>query len=260
MRPPFVSYSMGSINMKVTSQVLNRQPSYRSLLDATRWELDKNPVTRDWKQQQNSRLMPEFNRLAIAHEHCISHMYGSLYVRVFHPIMDFSPEDVKKQLDQLAELFPIWNVECIKAMARISTCYDYGLASLRVVTTAGVNFLTDAWQGTQNLSTLRYHGIGSGTNAEATGDTALQTEFTTQLTPASTRATGTLTEGASANIFRTVGSNVVNSSVTAAEHGIFNQAATGGGTLWDRSQFTGVGLVNGNTFQTTYDLTTAAGG
>jgi len=247
--------------MNVKTQVFNRPPSYLGLIESTRWEVDTDLVTRDWKQRNYEKLAPEFAKLDIAYGNRIQHMYGSLYLRVFEPIKDFHPSEVKKLADELALVFDgAWNLECVKAMSRIAKIRDYGLASLRVVTTAGVNFLTDAWQGTQNLSTLRYHGIGSGTNAEATGDTALQTEFTTQLTPASTRATGTLTEGASANIFRTVGSNVVNSSVTAAEHGIFNQAATGGGTLWDRSQFTGVGLVNGNTFQTTYDLTTAAGG
>lgn len=247
--------------MPLTSKVLDRPPSYRELLDMTRWELDPDPITRVWKQEVSPRLQGEFGRLAVAHEYNITHMYSSLYIRVFAPLGSNNPDDVLKLANQLADIFNgQWTPECQAAMSEIARVYDYGLASLRVVTTAGVNFLTDAWQGTQNLSTLRYHGIGTGTNAESTGDIALQTELTTQITPASTRATGTLTEGASANIFRTVGSNVVNTSVTVAEHGIFNQAATGGGTLWDRSQFAGVGLVNGNTFQTTYDLTTAAGG
>ncbi len=247
--------------MNVKTKVLNHPPSYRELIESTRWDNDVDLVTRDWKQRNYGKLAPEFAKLDIAYGNRIQHMYGSLSIRVFEPIADYHPSEVKKLADELAVVFDgKWNEECFKAMSRIAKIRDYGLASLRVVTTAGVNFLTDAWQGTANLSTLRFHGIGSGTNAEAVGDTALQTEFTTQLTPASTRATGTLTEGASANIFRTVGSNVVNTTVTAAEHGIFSVAATGSGTLWDRSQFTGVGLVNGNTFQTTYDLTTAAGG
>lgn len=136
---------------------------------------------------------------------------------------------------------------------------ELGLASMRVVTTAGVNFLVDAMQGTVEPEILRYHGIGTGTNAEASGDTALQTESTTALNPDSTRATGTLTEGASANIFRTVGTVTVDASVACTEHGIFSQAATGGGTLLDRSVFSVVNLASGDSLQPTYDFTITAG-
>lgn len=137
---------------------------------------------------------------------------------------------------------------------------ELGLASMRVVTTAGVNFLVDALQGTVEPEVLRFHGIGTGTNAEASGDTALQTESTTALNPDSTRATGTLAEGASANIFRTVGTVTVDAAVACTEHGILSQAATGGGTLLDRSVFSVVNLANGDSLQATYDFTLNAGG
>ncbi len=136
---------------------------------------------------------------------------------------------------------------------------ELGLASMRVVTTAGVNFLVDAFQNTTELENLKYHGIGVGTNAEAAGDTALQTESTTALNPDSTRATGTTTEGASANIYRTVGTNTVDASVACTEHGVFSQAATGGGTLWDRSVFSVVNLASGDSLQSTYDGTFPSG-
>jgi hypothetical protein len=138
---------------------------------------------------------------------------------------------------------------------------DYGLVSMRVVTTTGVNFLVDALQNLTEPENLKFHGIGTGTNAEAVGDTALQTELTTEYNPNSTRATGTLTEGASANIFRTVGTNTLDSGTPAVtEHGILSQAATGGGTLLDRSVFSAINLVgaNGDSLQSTYDLTLAA--
>ena len=139
----------------------------------------------------------------------------------------------------------------------------FGLASLRVVTTAGVNFLTDAMQGITEPEILKFHGIGTGTTAEAVGDTALVTELTTEYNPNSTRATGSLTEGAGANIFRTIGTNTLDSGTPAVtEHGIFSQAATGGGTLLDRSVFTAINLNggNGDGLQTTYDLTFPSGG
>lgn len=136
---------------------------------------------------------------------------------------------------------------------------ELGLASMRVVTTAGVNFLVDALQNIVEPEILKFHGIGTGTNSEASGDTALQTESTTALNPDSTRATGSLTEGASANIFRTVGTNTVDASVACTEHGILSQAATGGGTLLDRSVFSVVNLASGDSLQSTYDFTITAG-
>lgn len=135
---------------------------------------------------------------------------------------------------------------------------ELGLASMRVVTNAGVAFLVDALQGTVEPEILRYHGIGTGTNAEAAADTALQTESTTALSTDNTRATGSLTE-ASANVFRTVGTVTVDASVACTEHGVFSQAATGGGTLLDRSVFSVVNLASGDSLQPTYDFTITAG-
>lgn len=136
----------------------------------------------------------------------------------------------------------------------------FGLASIRVITNAGVAFAVDAFQNLTELELFRYHGVGTGSTAEAAGDTALVTELTTQYNPDNTRATGSLTEGASANIFRTIGTNAFDASAALREHGILSQAATGGGTLWDRSVFSDINVVSGDSLQTTYDLTLSAGG
>jgi hypothetical protein len=135
---------------------------------------------------------------------------------------------------------------------------DLGLASLRVVTTAGVGYIVDAFQNITEVENLKYHGIGTGNTAEASADTALVTESTTALNPDSTRATGSTTEGAS-NIYRTVGTLTADATIAAVEHGIFSQAATGGGTLLDRSVFSTVTLASGDSLQSTYDLTFTAG-
>lgn len=135
---------------------------------------------------------------------------------------------------------------------------DYGLASLRVVTNAGVGFIVDAFQGSTELENMRYHGVGTGNTAEAAGDTALVAESTTILDPNSTRATGTLAEAAS-NIFRTVGAVAFDGSGAIVEHGIFSQAATGGGVLLDRSVFSALNVISGDGITFTYDLTLAAG-
>lgn len=136
---------------------------------------------------------------------------------------------------------------------------DYGVVSYRVVTDAGVAFLVADWNANgQDISTMNFHGIGTGATAEAAGDTALVTESTTALNPDSTRATGTRSQPA-ANQYRTVGTLTADASIACTEHGIFSQAATGGGTLWDRSVFSTVNLASGDSLQSTYTCTVNSG-
>ena len=137
---------------------------------------------------------------------------------------------------------------------------DHGLLSEKVITTTGVGFLVDAWQNSVELENMKYHGVGTGTNTEAAAETALATESTTALNPDSTRATGSLTEGASGNIFRSVGTPAFDATAAIIEHGLFSQAATGGGVMWDRSQFSAINVVSGDSIQFTYDMTASAGG
>lgn len=138
-----------------------------------------------------------------------------------------------------------------------------GLASLRVVTDDGVAAIVDAFQNTVEVENFKFHGFGTGTGNEAAGDTALGTELTTEYATDNVRPTGSQTEGATANIYRTVGTLSPDSGGTLAitEHGIFSQAATGGGILLDRSKFAAVNLVAGaDSLQATYDLTFTSGG
>lgn len=143
---------------------------------------------------------------------------------------------------------------------------DYGLISLRVVTTAGVNAIVTNFNTASpsvSVFAFKFHGFGTGTTAEATGDTALVTELTTEYATASTRPTGTQTTGATSNVYRTVAtlSPGGSGSLAITEHGIFHQAATGGGTLLDRTVFSAVNLTRGSdSLQVTYDLTFTAGG
>ena len=139
---------------------------------------------------------------------------------------------------------------------------DYGIVSRRVVTTVAVNAIVDAFGNTFEPETWDFHGIGTGVAAEAIGDTTLGTELTTQYNPDNTRATGAPSEP-SANVYRTVGTNTLDSGTPAVtEHGVFPQAATGGGILLDRSVFAAINLngANGDGLQSTYDITFTAGG
>lgn len=137
---------------------------------------------------------------------------------------------------------------------------DYGLASMRVVTTAGMNYLVGTFGGTGATTNLKYHGVGTGGTAEASADTALVTESTTALNPDSTRATGTTTTGGSANIYRSVGTLTFDATAAITEHGVFSASATGTGTLLDRSLFSVLNMASGDSLAATYDLTFSAGG
>lgn len=137
---------------------------------------------------------------------------------------------------------------------------NYGVVCRRVVTNAGVAYIVDDWDGGANIiDNLNYHGVGTGGTAEAVGDTALVTESTTALNPDSTRATGTKSQPA-ANQMQTVGTVTFDASAAITEHGIFSQAATGGGTLLDRSLFSAINVASGDSIQFTYTLTLNAGG
>lgn len=136
---------------------------------------------------------------------------------------------------------------------------DYGVLSYKVVTNAGVGFIVDAFQNLTELENMNFHGCGTGTTAEAVGDTALVTESTTILNPDSTRATGTRSEPA-ANQLRTTGTPSFDGSGAITEHGLFSQAATGGGVLFDRSVFAAINVVSGDGIQFEYTVTFTAGG
>lgn len=136
---------------------------------------------------------------------------------------------------------------------------DYGLASLRVVTDVGVAFIVDAFQNIVELEIMKFHGYGTGGTAESAAQTALVTELTTQYATDNVRPTGTTIEGATANIYRTVGTLSPDATVAITEHGVFSQAATGGGVMIDRSLFSVVNLVSGDSLQSTYDLTFTSG-
>ena len=137
---------------------------------------------------------------------------------------------------------------------------DYGTVCYRVVTDAGVAFIVDDMDNSAtDITTLNFHGVGTGGTAEAAANTALVTESTTALNPDSTRATGTKTQP-SANILRSVGTVTFDGSAAITEHGIFSQAATGGGTLLDRSLFAAINVAPADSIQFTYDLTFTSGG
>src|SRR5574343_1272732 len=124
---------------------------------------------------------------------------------------------------------------------------------------AGETALRDCFGGTgtptcTTVQNFKYHGLGTSSTAIAETDTGCGTELTTQYNPDNTRATGSQTNNG-ANIYRTIGTNSVDATVTVQEFCLMSQSATGGGTMWTRILTGGISLVSGDSVQTTYDLT-----
>lgn len=140
------------------------------------------------------------------------------------------------------------------------TRLNYGCLGRRVVTTAGVNYLRDDFAngaGGADISTFKYHACGTGTTAEAIGDTALVTECTTALNPDSTRGVGTQVNSV-AKTYSSVATLTFDASAAVTEHGLFNAASTG--TLWDRTVFSAINVASGDSIQFTYTLSISDGG
>jgi len=153
----------------------------------------------------------------------------------------------------------VWSQLWLTVIRENGTRVPLGLAGCRVVTDVGAAFIVDAWQNNVELESMKYHGIGTDNTSEASTDTDLVSELTTEYYTNSTRATGTLDEGATANVFKTVGTNQVDSSVNIVEHGVFSNASVGSGVLIDRTVFTTVGLSSGDSLESTYQFTITSG-
>jgi hypothetical protein len=169
---------------------------------------------------------------------------------------------VYRVLGRLFSLVYMESALYLRVLHADGTVTDFGCVGRRVVTDAGVAFIVDAFQNLVELENLKYHGFGTGTTAEAAGDTALVTELTTQYATDNVRPTGSQTEGATANIYRTVGTLAPDSGGTLAitEHGIFSQASNAGGTLLDRTKFAAINLVAAqDSLLATYELTLTSG-
>lgn len=142
------------------------------------------------------------------------------------------------------------SVRLIKADGQV---VDYGVVSYRVVTTAFVNFMVDQLQTETSVwGDFKFHDSGVGTTAAAVGDTDIET------TDGESRATGTQAEGASANIYQSVGTITYTTTKAITEHGLFSIVT--GGTLMDRHVFSAINVVSSDSIAFTYELTVSAGG
>lgn len=128
---------------------------------------------------------------------------------------------------------------------------DLGLVSCRKVTLAFAERLVDAMITSGDvIDSFNQHKQGSGSTAEASGDTAL---VSAQAGAQAVTGGAAMTHGASSNIFRTVGTLTAGSAYGIREHGVFN--ASTGGILLDRSVVTNIDVNTDDVVTWTYELT-----
>lgn len=153
------------------------------------------------------------------------------------------------KLCKIPTFYATLELQVIKASGEV---VHYGVVATRVVTTAFVNDIVDTLQAVgTTFDDYKYHDYGTGTTAEAIGDTGLVTPF------GGSRVSGTQAEP-SANVYRSVATVPFTSTLAITEHGLFN--ASSSGVLMDRSVFSAVNVVNGDSISGTYSLTCTAGG
>ena len=133
------------------------------------------------------------------------------------------------------------------------TKVNYGVISRRLVTTAFVDFMVDQLQAdTTEWGDFKYHDSGEGVTGANITDVDIET------TDGESRATGSQEEGASSNIYKSIGTIPYTSTKAITEHGLFSQST--GTTLMDRHTFSAINVENGDSIQFTYELTVSSGG
>jgi len=130
---------------------------------------------------------------------------------------------------------------------------DHGIVCTKVVTDAFVAFLVDQLQAeTSEFGDFKFHDSGTSSTAEAQTQTDLIVKVETG------RATGSQAEGASANIYKTIGTITYTATRAIVEHAVFSIAAAG--TMLDRSVFSAINVDADDSIQFTYELTFPANG
>lgn len=157
-------------------------------------------------------------------------------------------------IGRLCGVLTIYGTVSAKLIRADGSVFDYGALGKRVVTDAGVAFLVDDWDsGAEEIGNMNFHDSGTGVSGEVVGDVDLGT-------PAgpTTRATGTKSQP-SANVIRSVGTIAYTSTLAITEHGLFSTSNRATDDLWDRTVFSAINVVNGDSIQFTYDCTLTAG-
>lgn len=131
---------------------------------------------------------------------------------------------------------------------------DLGLLGKRAVTDTGVADLVDDWDdGSGDIALFNFHDSGTS----STGENQTDTNLIAEAGPA-TRATGSKSQP-SANIIRSVGTISYTGTLAIVEHGLFSTANRATDLMWDRTVFSAINVVSGDSIQFTYECTFTAG-
>lgn len=167
-----------------------------------------------------------------------------------------SGKTAKEVISALAETraynqFELWGLLSAKVNRACGSQQDLGLVSVKLVTTAFADYLVDSLQDStaSPMDAFSYHAMGTDNTAEANTNTALGVEV-------ESRTDGSQSEGSSTNIYQTVGTISATGAHTIVEHGVLS--ASSGGTLLDRSVFSGISVTSGDSIEFTYELTVNA--
>jgi len=129
---------------------------------------------------------------------------------------------------------------------------DYGLVSTQLVTDAFAEYMVDELQAeTSEWGDFKFHDSGVGVTGAAVGDTDMET------TDGESRVTGSQIEGATAEIYKSVGTITYSGGVAVTEHGLFSMVT--GGTLMDRHVFGAINVVATDAIEFTYQFTSVSG-
>jgi len=173
-----------------------------------------------WKLRNLPNVLPGVSRHALAKALGMNHMLGALYATL-------------RKAD--------------------GSVVNYGMISTNLVTDAFAEYMVDELQAeTAEWGDFKFHDSGVGVTPAAVGDTDIET------TDGETRSTGTQIEGASAEIYKSVGTISYSSGKAITEHALCSIVT--GGTMMDHHVFDVINVVNGDSIAFTYELTVTSGG
>lgn len=250
-------FAQPSGNLALRPVKSGRAPSVRDIIKRGLPNKQVNPFVNEWRAANMIKMLRGAYKVWIAEQLRTPFSYGALYLTIIKPATNIT--DLIKEYEDIFRTLHGENfVDWAAAQGAVFKYMPMGLAGTRVVTDDGVEYIVDAFQNSVELEDMKYHGLGTGSTAEAVTDAALVTELTTEYT-GNVRATGTTTEGATANVYRTVATNTMDETPGAAlrEHGIFSAASAG--VLLDRTVFAAITLSSGDGLQSTYDMTHTSG-
>ena len=150
-------------------------------------------------------------------------------------------------------VIPITSTLSARVLRRNGDVEDLGVICRKAVTDAFVEEIVDTLQSAvAAFDDYKYHDSGTGTTGAIAANTTLETPC------GEARDTGTQTEGATANIYKSVATHTYAGTFAITEHGLFNAAAAG--TLMDRHTFSAINVVSGDKIEFTYEITFTSGG